>query len=188
MTPKTYRFRLHTRITSVVAIILFVVMFVMSFWIFILRAKDWTSYLWGAGLLYCWWWALRRHAWQALHSATYSLEVGTDWVAMRDMFSFRIMPFAQLGGFAEEPMTHEGKLSGYRFGFLSTDIEPITFSTQIVGWADAIMAVHRVLRDRVPDPRTLQAHILTKVELPPEAGLATAPAHDTPREWQALPR
>ena len=184
--PKTYRFRVTARVTSALTILVFSTGFVGTIWAFFIRARVPSNYVWGALCLIGFGFFLRRFAGESLHCISYRLEVGDQWVAVRDIWSLTVMPFNKIVAFAEEPIVSEGKLSGYRFAFIDSDDTQILFSTQIVGWAEVIQSVHRILPANVPDVRTLDARsVLSSIELSAHAAAFTAPGDDSPESWQA---
>lgn len=126
---KIYRFRLSTRVTHIVSILFFAFAFAATLWIFFLHAREPSDYIWGVGCLFGFGYLVRKFARQTLYCVFYRLEIGDQWVAMRDLFSLIVIPFSKLVGFAEAPMNFDDKLSGYRFGFFSTSGEQVLFST-----------------------------------------------------------
>jgi hypothetical protein len=129
---------------------------------------------------------IRSIAWQCVHCVSYHLEIGDDWLAVRDFNSFTVIPFDKIAGLLESPLVDDGKIGGYRFCYYSEDGRAVDFSTQIIGWAEVIQTIHSAAASRVPDLGQLEAfRIMRTVELPPEAAALTAPGKNSPAAWRA---
>jgi hypothetical protein len=186
MTPNTYKFRQTARVTSVMVILFLSAGFLGTIWAFFIFGREPSSYAWGALCLIGYGFFLRQFVRQSLHCVSFRLQVGEHWIAVRDFGTLTVIPFNKVVGFAEQPLIADNKFSGYHFAFLGADGSQVSFSTQIVGWAEIIQSVHRALPHHVPDVRSLEARrVMKSLELPSDAAAFTAPGKDSLKAWRA---
>lgn len=182
---RRFRFRRSTRFFFIGALVFYSCFFLLGVWAFCIQTKlrgflEVTSCL-AVAVFFG-----KKYARQVLAPISYRLDVTHEWVAMRELGSLVVIPYSRLKHFFEEPISTEGAFSGYRFGFVSQTDEFVVFSTQIVGWADAIDMVRRYAPTVVPPSDALESSkILRSLELSPLPAFLTAPPHDSAKAWKA---
>ncbi len=124
------------------------------------------------------------YAWEFLHTLTFSLELGDDWISTRDFQTFIVIPYDKIHSFEENAIFEGGRLGGYRFQVVAIDGRIVPFSTQVVGWAQIIRMLHEMAPEKVPSHRETEAfRMIGSVDLPSEAGVFTAPGETSKAAW-----
>jgi len=179
----TYKFRLSTRITIFVGVAFFLVLFVGAIWI-IISASKYSDYAIGGIAAVIFGISYKMHAKHVIHCLWYQLQIGDAGVSMREGTAWVTIPVVELVAFKESVMTGEDGISGYQFWLESATGTTVAFSTQIVGWAEAIDEMHKLIPRIVPPAASVRAQSLLDSETLSAAARAfTAPPYKTNKVW-----
>jgi len=123
-------------------------------------------------------------AWVGAEIALQRVEVGYDWIRVRTVRGTRQVDFAEIAGFAEiRGILRLGPhVSEFRI-FTSDEGPPLTFTSQVEGWAAIVQALHENVPWRVPPAAALAARRAVNAGLfDPISAAIAAPGQPIPEE------
>lgn len=182
-----HKFRLSARIAFALGIAFYLFAFGATIWIFFLSGSKWSDYVFGVLGVGIFGFTYKTYAKQAAHCLFYQLRVDDTGITMTDQSVQITIPFRDITTFTDLVLTDDesGKCGGYRF-CVEGDQGVVSFSTQIVGWAEIIASLHTAAPRVVPPPSRLDAHqLLEGTTLSVEARAMTAPPYRSQRAWNS---
>lgn len=123
-------------------------------------------------------------AWVGAEMAFQRVEVGYDWIRVRTLLGTRRVAFAEIAGFAEiRGILRLGPhVSEFRI-FTVAGGPPLTFTSQVEGWAAIVQALHESIPWRVPPPAALTARRAVNAGVfDPISAAVAAPGQPIPEE------
>jgi len=126
--------------------------------------------------------------WVAVEMAWTRVDVGYDWIRKRAPRGSRRVAFAEIVAFSEVRGLIRYGAHGSEFRLFTADGPPLTFSTQVAGWAAIVQTLHESIPWRVPPASALYARRGRNERLlDPYSALLSAPGQAIPEE-RASPR
>lgn len=120
--------------------------------------------------------------------ASTRIDVGYDWIRKRTLAGSRRVGFSEIAGFSEVRGLLRYGAHGSEFRLFTADGPPLTFSTQVAGWAAIVQALHESIPWRVPPASALYARRgRGEALVDPYSALLSAPGQPIPEE-HASPR
>lgn len=128
--------------------------------------------------------------WIALEMARTRIDVGYDWIEKRAPFRRpRRVAFAEITAFSERRGLLRLGAHVSEFRVFTASGPPLTFTSQFVGWAAIVEALHQSVPWRVPPASTLLARRLRHWRrVDPFSAASAAPGQPIPEEWRSPAR
>jgi hypothetical protein len=177
---RTYRPPLAGAVAMFVCAAVFVALAGVGVYAYVTEGSALSLVLAGGGFLA----GAAFSAWVGAEIALQRVEVGYDWIRVRTVRGTRRVAFAEIAGFAEiRGILRLGPhVSEFRI-FTTDEGPPLTFTSQVEGWAAIVQALHENVPWRVPPAAALAARRAVNAGLfDPISAAIAAPGQPIPEE------